>query len=134
MQTQEEINESYHTRLLEEIDIIEKARPASKPMTEKEFDDLTDIAIKEYEKERVLGRCAYTSVTDYITFLCDEVARKVNIRAFYMLRFDSYRPYDPWKHTQAYNQKFLYCLCNKAIACGYAQTAEEAIEWANKHK
>jgi hypothetical protein len=134
MQTQEEINDGYHAQLLEEIDFLEKAHPAIDPMTEKEFDALDDIALEEYEKDKALGRCAYTSITDYVVMRRDEAARKVNVRAFYMLRFDVYRPYDPWKHTPKYNMKFLYYLCNKAIACGYAQTAEEAVEWANKHK
>lgn len=134
MQTQEEINEGYHTQLLEEIAFLENAHPAAEPMTEKEFDAIDDIALEEYEKDNALGRCQYLSVGDYVFFRRNEAARKVNIRAYYMLHFDVYRPYDPWKHTPKYNMKFLYYLCNKAIACGYAQTAEEAVAWANEHK
>lgn len=134
MLSQEEINTAYHAQLLDDIERLERYRGRRAPLTEEEFRAIDDIALDDYNRDTSLGRTRYTTLRDYVLTRRERAAREVNPRAFMLLYFDCPCVYSTWEHTPQYNDRFLSYLCNKAIACGYAQTAQEAVKWAEEHK
>lgn len=134
MLNQEEINAAYRAQLLDDIERLERYRERRAPLTEEEFRAIDDIALDDYERDSSLGRTRYTTLRDYALTRRERAAREVNPRAFMLLHFGRPCVYSTWEYTPQYNDKFLGYLCNKAIACGYAQTAEEAVKWAEEHK
>ena len=135
MLNQEEINAAYRAQLLDDIERLKRYRERRAPLTEEEFRAIDDIALADYDRDASLGRdMSWVTLYDYIISRRNDVALAVNPRAFMLLRYDCPCVYSTWEHTPQYNDKFLGYLCNKAIACGYAQTAEEAVEWAEEHK
>lgn len=135
MLNQEEINAAYQAQLLDDIERLERYRERRAPLTEEEFRAIDDIALDDYDRDASLGRnMSWVTLQDYIISRRNEAARAVNPCAFMMLHFGRPCGYNTWEHTPQYNEKFLGYLCNKAIACGYAQTAEEAVKWAEEHK
>lgn len=137
MLNQEEINANaaYRAQLFDDIERLERYRGRRAPLTEEEFRTIDDIALDDYSRDASLGRnMTWITLHDYIIARRNDVALVVNPRAFMILRYDCPCIYSTWAHTPQYNDRFLGYLCNKAIACGYAQTAQEAVKWAEEHK
>lgn len=137
MLNQEEINANaaYRAQLFDDIERLERYRGRRAPLTEEEFKALDDIALDGYNRDASLGRdMTWITLHDCIISRRNDVALAVNPRAFMILRYDCPCVYSTWAHFPQYNDRFLGYLCNKAIACSYAQTAQEAVKWAEEHK
>ncbi len=108
--------------------------PRESPMSAEEYDALEGATIDRYNKDRAQGKCRYVTLSDYLQNAYDDAARKVNPGEHYKVWNGNYPCYySTWDHTPKYNAKAHYYI-NKALACGFADNAADAVRWFEANK
>lgn len=110
--------------------------PTREFYTEEEFDGLTDIALEKYEWAR-------KNIKDnwHLSTLSGCMEDEWTMAAYYVNPGEWYRAFHchypqltlHHGHTPQYWHKEKYFV-SKALACGYAKTAEEAVEYFKENK
>lgn len=108
------------------------AWPHKRYFTEKEYDNLREQAIKQFERDTKDGRSGYCNISDYIYHRLTQAAMDANAGEWYRAWFDK-DIFNSWEHTVKYYNERVYWV-NRAIACGIAKTAEEAESYFKEHK
>lgn len=99
--------------------------PHNPPMTEEKFDNIENDVIEKFKKERG----GYSCLSDWLMCAYNKAALDVIPEEYYRVWYGRYpKLYDTYKHTPKYNNQAYYYI-NKALACGIAKTAEEAIQY-----
>lgn len=120
-------------REAEEIEFFSH-KPVSPPLTEKEFDAIKEYSAARYEKAKSEGKVKYCSVWDFYTSDVMDAAEKVNPVEWYKVWHGNYpKYYTSWGHTLKYMHEAHYYI-NKALACGIAKTAAEAVQYFQDNK
>ena len=117
----------------EEIELFSR-KPKSPPMTEKEFDDIKESSAARFEKAKSENKTGYCGVWDFYVMDMMDVARAVNPVEWYRVWHGNYpKYYSSWGHTLKYMHQAHYYI-NKALACGIAETAAEAVQYFQDNK
>lgn len=124
-----------YTRKYEEDQIkFWSSLPSREPYTDEEFDNLEQVATAKYTDMRENGKAGYVTLMDMFCFEWNSAARDVNPGEHWKV-WNSTKPcyYDTWVHNAKYNNQANFFI-NKALACGYAKTAAEAVKWFDEHR
>lgn len=117
----------------EEIELFSR-KPKSPPMTEKEFDGIKESSAARFEKAKSENKTGYCGVWDFYVMDMMDAARAVNPVEWYRVWHGNYpKYYSSWGHTLKYMHQAHYYI-NKALACGIAETAAEAVQYFNDNK
>lgn len=108
--------------------------PTRKPYTAEEFDNLEQVAMMEFKALRQAGKVGYVSLMDMLRSRWNDAARSVNPSEHWRVWNGNYPCYySTWNHSPKHNNKACFYI-NKALACGYAKTAGEAVRWFEENK
>ncbi len=120
-------------REAEEIEFFSR-KPKAPAMTEKEFDKIKETSAARFEKAKSENKTRYCSVWDFYVLDMMDAARAVNPAEWYKVWHGNYpKYYSSWGHTLKYMHQAHYYI-NKALACGIAKTAAEAVQYFNDNK
>lgn len=127
------IDQEYRQKEKEDIERM-SSYGTMPPMTEAEFDAIEQKAVNRYLKARDEGKANYTSAYDFIRMDWSNAAHDVNPVEWFRVWFGHYpRYYNSWAHSQQYNNKAKYYI-NKALACGLADNAADAVKYFEENK
>lgn len=128
-------NSEEYSRELERLQIeYWSSLPKEEPMSVEEFDALEDAAIGRFEKDKADGKCRYVTLSDYLRGAYNDAARRVNPGEYYRVWSGCYPCYySTWSHSHEHNNKAYYYI-NKALACGLADNAADAVKWFEDNK
>ena len=108
--------------------------PAREPYTAEEFDNLEQAATMEFRDMQQVGKAGYVTLMDMCRSKWNDAARNVNPGEHWKVWNGSYPCYySTWDHPQKYNNMAYYYI-NKALACGFADNATDAVKWFKDNK
>ncbi len=123
------IEEQYKKQEQEEIEIFSR-RPTIPPITEEEFDQIGQQAAEEFHQ----NPDKWGTAGDSSRMAQGDIAFQVNPVEYYRVWFSrSPCRFSTYGHTLQYITKATYYI-DKALACGIAKTAEEAVQYFNNKK
>lgn len=106
----------------------------AKPFSEKEFNDIVDTSHKRYLKAQEENKVGYCFEYDFYWSDINDAAKKVNPGEWYRVWLGHYpRFVDKYGHSAKWVRQADYYV-NKALACGIAKTAEEAVQYFKDNK
>ena len=106
----------------------------TEPLTEQEFEGILEQSDERYNKALEENKASYCSACDFYWADINDAARSVNPGEWYRAWHCHYpRLIDKWGHSIEWMRQADYYV-NKALACGYAKTAEEAVDWFMENK
>ena len=112
---------------------MEEKAKSKIPYTEKQFDQKIEDAIEDYYSWENKG---YVAREDVISSAYSNMAMDIHPLAWFLFIHEtpSNMP-SYWKYQISLkNLNKMHFLVAKALACGFADNAYNAIEWAKEHK
>lgn len=134
-------NEEWQAKIEEENRLREEeeykrylARSKNSPLSEKEFDEIEEESYSRYLKAQEEGKAGYCSRYDFYWSDINDAACAVNPGEWYRAWHLHYPTLiSKWGHSIKWMRQADYYV-NKALACGIAKTAEEAVQYFEGNK
>ncbi len=127
------IEEEAKRREAEDIERFSRMS-VSAPLTEQEFDSIKEQSRLRFEQAKRENKAGYCSIWDFYVLDMMDAAKRVNPAEWYKVWHGNYpKYYSSWGHTLKYMHQAHYYI-NKALACGIAKTAAEAVQYFQDNK
>lgn len=98
-------------------------------LTERQFENIAEESEKRYLQALKQNKAGYCTLYDFYWSDINAAARSVNPGEWFKVWHCHYPCLiNKWGHSIAWMRKADYYV-NKALACGIAETAEEAVEY-----
>lgn len=126
--------EAYYEGIEKEDILYWESQPKTAPMTAQEFDELENVALERYRRDKAAGKAGYCFFSDYRASAWSDAARGVSPGEWFRVWHGNYPCYySTWDHSPKYNQQARYYI-NKALACGLADSAADAVQYFKDNK